>query len=223
MTGDVTIVVRLQPAVPKDTTPPTISVLRPSAGGSFTRNQEVSSSFTCRDEPGGSGLESCTATVDGTTVANGSTIPTSVSGSHLFIVIAKDLAGNTAKTTQQYVVWGGWAGPIATPPNINVLNAGASVPIVFSLPGYHGLNIFESGYPQMRPADCQTLNADPSKPAIPANSVAGLTYKASADQYTYVWKTDRTWGNTCGLLVLKFSATVSGYSGAEITFLFQFS
>jgi len=34
---------------------------------------------------------------------------------------------------------------------------------------------------------------------------SGLTYDASADQYTYVWKTDRGWAGTCRQLVVKFT------------------
>jgi hypothetical protein len=34
---------------------------------------------------------------------------------------------------------------------------------------------------------------------------SGLTYDASADQYTYVWKTDRGWAGTCHQLVVKFT------------------
>ncbi len=32
---------------------------------------------------------------------------------------------------------------------------------------------------------------------------SGLTYDATADQYTYVWKTSKAWGATCRQLVAK--------------------
>jgi hypothetical protein len=34
--------------------------------------------------------------------------------------------------------------------------------------------------------------------------VSGLSYDASTDQYKYVWKTDKSWANSCRRLLVKF-------------------
>jgi len=40
---------------------------------------------------------------------------------------------------------------------------------------------------------------------LDATSTAGaLTYDAKRNQYTYSWKTDKTWASTCRQLILRF-------------------
>src|SRR5690349_12297349 len=48
----------------------------------------------------------------------------------------------------QHTVFASWGGPVNALPAVNTVNAGAGVPLVFSLPGNQGLNILETGYPQ---------------------------------------------------------------------------
>ena len=42
------------------------------------------------------------------------------------------------------------------------------------------------------------------EPTVAAAS-PGLSYDSSTGQYTYLWKTDRTWQNTCRTFDLKLS------------------
>ena len=37
-----------------------------------------------------------------------------------------------------------------------------------------------------------------------AAGASGLSYDANSDQYTYVWKTDKTWSQSCRRFLLKF-------------------
>ena len=74
----------------------------------------------------------------------------------------------------------------------------------FSLGGDKGLDIFASGYPQSGkvPSD-PTTPLDNIEQTVTANS-SGLSYDASTDLYTYVWKTSKDWGGQTRQLVLKF-------------------
>ena len=44
----------------------------------------------------------------------------------------------------------------------------------------------------------------------------GLTYDPTSDVYTYVWKTQKSWGDTCGTLLLMLA------DGTVHTALFNF-
>ncbi len=98
--------------------------------------------------------------------------------------------------------------PVDNRPVVNSANAGSAIPVKFSLGGNQGLNIFTNGYPRSAQTACdssapidvieQTVNAGGSS----------LSYDAKTNQYTYVWKTDKTWsaapGGPCRQLVMAF-------------------
>jgi hypothetical protein len=112
--------------------------------------------------------------------------------------------------------FGGFLGPVNAPPIINTLEAGAGVPVRFSLGANQGLGIFTGGYPVSRTVFCRpdastdeiehTVNADHSS----------LRYDSSTDVYTYVWKTNGAWSGQCRRLTLRFA------DGIEHTALFRF-
>src|SRR5262249_6244663 len=95
--------------------------------------------------------------------------------------------------------------PISNPPVLNMVKAGQAIPVKFSLNGNQGLNIFATGYPVSQPISC-SINA-------PLNDVqqtvtaggSSLTYDPSTEQYTYVWKTDKSWFSTCRQLVVQLT------------------
>jgi hypothetical protein len=82
-----------------DETDPVASVATPEDGGVYARGQSVKAAYSCADEPGGSGLESCVGDV-----ANGADVDTSTLGGHSFTVQATDRAGNTGSKTVNYSV-----------------------------------------------------------------------------------------------------------------------
>ena len=92
----------LNPAAtpPPDTTAPTITLTTPPDGVQYTQGQVVTADYTCDDEPGGSGLASCSGTV-----GNGTAIDTSIIGiNQSFVVNATDNATNSASVTHHYTV-----------------------------------------------------------------------------------------------------------------------
>jgi len=96
----------------------------------------------------------------------------------------------------------GFFQPVDNLPALNLATAGSSIPVKFSLNGDQGLAIFAEGYPASSPIAC-----DASEPgaAIEETVNAGgssLNYDATSDQYTYIWKTNRSWKGTCRMFVL---------------------
>jgi hypothetical protein len=96
----------------------------------------------------------------------------------------------------------GFFQPVDNTPALNVVKAGSSVPVKFSLSGDQGLDIFFDGYPQSQQIACD-LSALPD--VIEQTVTAGgstLTYDPLTDQYTYVWKTSKAWAGTCRQLIV---------------------
>ena len=99
----------------------------------------------------------------------------------------------------------GFFPPISNLPVFNVANAGRAIPIKFSLSGYKGLNIFAPNSPASGQIACNS-----SDPAVTLQNTvtaggSSLSYDASSDQYSYVWKTDPAWAGTCRQLVVQLS------------------
>jgi len=102
----------------------------------------------------------------------------------------------------------GFFRPVDNRPVVNSAKAGSAIPVKFSLGANQGLTIFTTGYPRSAQTAC-----DSSAPvdAIEQTVTAGgstLSYDPISNQYTYIWKTDKTWaaapGGPCRQLVLSF-------------------
>jgi hypothetical protein len=134
--------------------------------------------------------------------ASGSTFPI---GTTTVACSATDGAGNTANGSFSVRVIYGWSGffrPVDNLPTINTVKAGSSVPLKFSLSGNHGLDIMASGYPISQRIAC---DASASFDGIEETVTAGgssLSYDPAADQYVYVWKTDKAWAGTCRQVIV---------------------
>jgi hypothetical protein len=153
-------------------------------------------------------------------VANGANIDTSTTGTKTFTVTATDLSGNTATGTATYTVvpypFNGFFQPVDNPPSLNAMTAGQAVPVKFSLSGNRGLSIFAAGSPSSQQIGCSaSAPVDPVETTVTASN-SGLTYDATSDQYTYVWKTDKSWSGTCRQLNVKL------VDGTIHTALFKF-
>jgi hypothetical protein len=78
------------------------------------------------------------------------------------------------------------------------------------------LDVIAAGYPRSQQVSC-----DPSAPVdgveetVTPGSTA-LTYDPVTDQYTYVWKTDRSWAASCRQLVVRLAD--SSYHRANFRF-----
>lgn len=195
-----------------DTIKPTISLVTPTTGAVYTLNQGVTASYSCADE---TALATCAGTVP-----NGLAIDTATVGPKTFTVTATDTAGNTATTTIAYRVqypFTGFFQPVDALPMVNTVKAGQAIPIKFSLGGDYGLNIFAAGAPSSALVGCdQTGSTDDIEQTVTAGG-SSLTYDPGSRTYIYVWKTDKSWTNTCRRL----SVTLNDGSVHQAMFKFR--
>src|SRR5215813_7003106 len=167
--------------------------------------------------PAPTATDNCTASPTITTSqASGTVFPL---GLTTVIVTATDAANNQATCSFTVTVrynFSGFFHPVDNPPTVNAVNAGRAIPLKFSLSGDKGLNIFGPGYPASQQIAC-----DDGAPAseIEQTVTAGgssLSYDAASDQYSYVWKTEKSWAGTCRQLILRLN------DGSERVAFFKF-
>ena len=111
----------------------------------------------------------------------------------------------------------GFKQPVDNLPTVNTVKGGSAIPVKFSLGGDKGLDIFASGFPTSSTASCPNGSPIDTIEEVVAASNSGLTYDAASDQYTFVWKTDKAWVNTCRQLTVRLN------DGTDHTAMFQFT
>lgn len=122
----------------------------------------------------------------------------------------------TDTPTPPPIVFSGFFAPVNNPPVVNSAKGGSAIPVKFNLGGDFGLSVFEGGYPGSQRIACDGgAPIDPIEETVTAGA-SGLQYDPDTGQYTYVWKTQKSWGGTCRQLILRFS------DGAERVALFNF-
>jgi hypothetical protein len=85
-----------------------------------------------------------------------------------------------------------------------VTKAGGAIPVKFSLGGNRGLDIFyNSTYPASQQISCSsTAPLDTIETTVTAGQ-SSLSYDSGSGTYTYIWKTNSAWANTCRALVIR--------------------
>jgi hypothetical protein len=195
-----------------DNTAPTFGACTggPYTLGSGGGSQAVS---ITADDGTGSGVDSANSTLSGT-------VDTTSVGTKTVNYEAKDNLGNTRTTSCDYDVvysFTGFFRPVDNPDTLNKVKAGQAIPVKFSLGGNQGLNIFAAGYPKSFKIDCSNGDdLDSIENTVTAGG-SSLSYDSVANQYVYVWKTDKSWGNTCRQLDVKLA------DGTTHSALFQFT
>jgi hypothetical protein len=192
-----------------DLTPPTVLVTGVSNGATYILGSAPTAG--CSTTDGLSGVQTA-ATLSSTGGPVGSITATCSGG--------KDVADNVrAAVSVTYSViydFDGFFRPIDNGGVLNVVKAGSSIPVKFSLSGDQGLDIMATGSPSS-----QRVNCDASAPTDLIETVtagnSSLSYDPLADQYNYVWKTDKAWAGTCRLLTVTFD------DGTSHTALFKFT
>ena len=99
----------------------------------------------------------------------------------------------------------GFEGAIAAPPALNPVKAGQSVPLVFDLGGDFGLNVLASGFPVSGTIACGSSGPPLSTQPTVSPRGAPLSYDPVERRYTYSWKTDKAWKETCRQFVLELN------------------
>jgi hypothetical protein len=181
--------------------------------------------FTVSASGGGSGnpvtfsaSPSTTCTSGGT---NGATITITGIGT---CTVTADQAGNgnynaapsVPRTFAVSYNFTGFFAPVDNNDICNIAKAGSAIPVKFTLHGYQGMSIFAAGYPKATAGTCSASNSDAIEETSTA-SQSGLNYDASADQYIYVWKTDKAWAGKAILLTVRLA------DGSDHTARFSFT
>jgi N-acetylneuraminic acid mutarotase len=95
----------------------------------------------------------------------------------------------------------GFFQPVDNVPVLNSAKGGSAIPVKFALGGDQGLGVLARAHPVSQRVSC---DADAALDAIEQTLTAGsssLSY--SGGQYTYVWKTEKSWAGTCRDLIVK--------------------
>jgi hypothetical protein len=111
-------------------------------------------------------------------------------------------ASGTVQTFSAVYNFNGFFQPINSDLNTcNVVKAGSAIPVKFSLDGNKGLSAVASI--TIANGSCVATASDPITDAeTVAASTSGLTYDATADQYVYVWKTDKSFAGSAKRLTV---------------------
>ncbi len=194
-----------------DKTSPLVTIKVPT--GEYLLNQQVLADWTAGDLI--SGVSSGIGTKQ-----SGEALDTATVGTKTFTVDAEDNAGNSAtKTVTYHIVYNftGFFQPIENLPLWNSVKAGSAVPTKFSLFGNQGLDIFATSYPTSQKINCDSnILIDGIEETVTAGS-SSLSFNATADQYNYVWKTEKAWSGTCRQLAVRLKDGT--YHNASFRFL----
>jgi hypothetical protein len=108
---------------------------------------------------------------------------------------ARDAAGNSGVmkfTVHVSYTFNGFFQPIDNNV-VNTVKAGSAIPVKFSLGGNQGLAIFAANSPASGVAtQCDGAATDEVEVTVTAGN-SSLSYDAGANQYNYVWKTEKNW------------------------------
>jgi hypothetical protein len=108
---------------------------------------------------------------------------------------ATDAAGNTGTSSFKINVRYGFNGFFQPVDNaaVNTVKAGSAIPVKFGLGGNQGMSIFATNSPaSISTAQCDGASTDEVEVTVTAGN-SSLSYDPGANQYNYVWKTDRGW------------------------------
>lgn len=120
-------------------------------------------------------------------------------------VYDRAMSASEIPSTMTIYTFTGFFAPIDKRPTVNVTKGGSAVPVKFSLAGYQGMGILAAGSPSSRQVSCGTgAQLDDIESTSTAGS-SSLSYNQSSDQYSYVWKTEKSWTGTCRQLTVTLS------------------
>jgi hypothetical protein len=92
---------------------------------------------------------------------------------------------------------------IKNPPALNVWVGGVPLPLLFTLGGNQGLAVLARSNPTSQRIACDTLvSQGPVEPATTSNA-GGLVFERYTGVYTYLWKTQTSWRNSCRRFSMK--------------------
>jgi hypothetical protein len=88
---------------------------------------------------------------------------------------------------------------------LNVVKAGSSVPLKFSVGGDKGLQVIAAGFPVSVQFDCGSRDRVGDPAATNTAGRSSLSYDPSSGTYAYVWDTEKAWSGTCRVLAMRLA------------------
>lgn len=195
-----------------DTGKPSITPVNPLPGQTFVLNQKVKPNVACSDA---GGISACS-----TSPLVGGNLDTTTIGAHSVTVSATDLSGNVTTQTIPYNVvykFVGFDSPVDNPPVLNIVNAGRTIPLKWSVLDANGVavnklqTLIGISSTAIR---CMSAVSDPDPSYVPLGS-AGV--KVDSSGYHYNWVTAKNWAGSCRRL------TVALNDGTSYSADFQFN
>jgi predicted extracellular nuclease len=122
------------------------------------------------------------------------------------------LTAEDSATVNVIYNFAGFFQPVDNLPTVNITKAGNNVPVKFSLAGNQGLDIFAAGYPASSQVACDATSPGSEVEETVAAGGSSLTYNSDTDQYSYIWKTSKSWKGTCRILVVKLNDGTEHYA-----------
>jgi hypothetical protein len=96
----------------------------------------------------------------------------------------------------------GFTKPVENLPEVNKVNAGANIPIKFSLSGDWGMEIFEYEVPLVVETACEFTQEPVDLSKVSYIDRSKLLYDSKEDQYIYNWTTSKEWSGSCQMLTI---------------------
>lgn len=100
---------------------------------------------------------------------------------------------------------------------LNSAGAGGIVPVMFSLSGYVGPDVFAAGYPQSQQVSCTAPYTPTGASASTTAGASEFTFVPDGSFYRYMWRTERAWAGTCRMLTLMLT------DGSVHTIVYRFN
>ena len=104
-----------------------------------------------------------------------------------------------ARSFAPYGSFSGFKPPVDNPPVVNIVKAGSTVPVKWSLQDSAGNYIRSLSTVtsiSSTAIKCAAAATDPDPDTV-ASGLAGLKYDTSAEQFIFNWQTQKSWSGTC--------------------------
>ena len=190
---------------------PTVTITTPASNPSTTTGAAVAFTAAVSDQ-GGDAVTCSISWGDSTAASSGCSASHTwtAAGTFTVRVTAIDDDGASSSATRTVTVttaawpWQGFFAPVSNPPAVNMIEAGSTVPVKFSLGGDRGMAIFAAGYPATYSHPCSGSGPNGALQPIDPSSLK-LTYDRGSKRYQFQWRTTKAMAGTCRTLVVKLA------------------